>query len=69
MLLHDVMESLNINLDFRFSNIPAVLTNDDESGGLEELLVSPGRVLCLQDITDSVVLPQPQGGVHGEPWQ
>lgn len=40
------------------------LTNDDEACRLEELLVVPGGMLCLQDVTHSVVLPQPQRGVH-----
>lgn len=42
------------------------LTNYDESGGLEELLIIPSGMFCLQNVTHSVVLPQPQGGVHGE---
>lgn len=42
------------------------LTNDDEAGRLEELLVVPGGMLCLQDVTHSVVLPQPQRGVHSQ---
>lgn len=44
------------------------LTNDNESGGLEELLIVPGGMFSLQDVTHSVVLPQPEGGVHGETW-
>jgi len=46
-----------------------VLTDDDQSAGLEELLIVPGRMFCLQDVTDSVVLPQPYGGVHAEARQ
>lgn len=44
----------------------SALTNDDESGGLEELLIVPGGMFSLQDVAHSVVLPQPQGGVHGQ---
>lgn len=40
------------------------LTDDDEPCSLEELLVVPQRMLRLQDVTHSVVLPQPQCGVH-----
>lgn len=40
------------------------VTNDDESGSLEELLVVPRGMICFQDVTHSVVLPQPYGGVH-----
>lgn len=40
------------------------LTNDDKSCSLEELFVVPRGMLCLQDITHSVVLPQPKCGVH-----
>ena len=42
------------------------LTDDDEPGCLKELLIVPGGVLFLQDVTQSVVLPQPYGGVHAE---
>lgn len=45
------------------------LTYDDESGSLEELLIVPGRMFCLQDVTDPVMLPQPYGRVHGETRQ
>lgn len=40
------------------------LTDDDKSCSLEELFVIPRGMLSLQDITHSVVLPQPQCGVH-----
>lgn len=45
-------------------HIQLTLTDDDQSRSLEELLVVPSGVLRLQDVTHSVVLPQPQGGVH-----
>lgn len=45
-------------------NCQAFLTDDDETGCLEELLVVPGGVFGLQDVADPVVLPEPQGGVQ-----
>lgn len=52
----------------RVDHCQAFLTDDDETGCLEELLVVPGGVLGLQDVADAVVLPEPQGGVHGQAW-
>lgn len=46
--------------------IQLTLTDDDESRGLEELLVVPGGMLRLQEVAHSVVLPQPQRGVHSQ---
>lgn len=46
----------------------AFLTDDDETGCLEELLVVPGGVFGLQDVADPVVLPEPQGGVQRQTW-
>ena len=43
------------------------LTDEDEAGRLEELLVTPGRVLSLQQVTHAVVLTQPYRGVEHEP--
>lgn len=46
----------------------AFLTDDDETGRLEELLVAPGWVFGLQDVADPVVLPEPQSGVERQTW-
>lgn len=56
-------------LEWDLCSVQCVLTYDDEPGGLEELLIPPGGVLGLQDVTDAVVFSQPQGGVQGEAWQ
>lgn len=42
------------------------LTDDDEACGLEKLLVVPGGMLCFQDVTHSIVFPQPQCGEHSQ---
>lgn len=44
----------------------AQLTDDDQTCGLEKLLIVPRGMLHFQDVTDSIVLPQPQGGVHSQ---
>lgn len=49
--------------------ISVQLTDDDEARGLEELLVVPGGMLRLQDVTHPVVLPQPQRGEHPQTRQ
>lgn len=48
---------------------PLALTDEDEPGRLEELLVAPRRVLLLQHVTDAVVLAEPEGCVHHQPGQ
>lgn len=48
---------------------PLVLTDEDETSRLEELLVAPGGMLPFQYVTDTVVLAQPERGVHAEPRQ
>lgn len=40
------------------------LTNQNEPCGLEEPFIVPVRVDLLQHITDPVVFPEPDGGVH-----
>lgn len=45
------------------------LTYEDEAGGLEELFIIPGGMLCLQQVTHTVVLTQPERGIQHEPRQ
>lgn len=48
---------------------PPVLTDEDETSCLEELLVAPGGMLPFQYVADTVVLAQPERGIHAESRQ
>ena len=51
------------------TGIPALITSDDKFSCLEEAFVLPVRVLLPQYPTNSVVLPEPDGGIHEQSRQ